>query len=436
MTTAAFDNRNSRQRHCVRCGHWNEAVEKACRSCLSPLNETGILQGLEAPFRPTPALIGGGSLFACAAVVVGLWTMPASPLRAAYRRWFGPPEPPPRVVAVPLPRPQGLAKFEPEQGCFIGAYVLQDVNISGKMDRWEQLTGKGHASYLRYLGYGKPFPSEWVQAVRKLGAVPNIALEPNEGLYAVQDCGPTCRHGQPARPGQKADPHFFCLRKLAHELAESGGPVFLRFASEMNGPWTRYHGDPRKYREKFRMVARVMHELAPNVAMVWTPYCTPLKNIPDYYPGDDAVDWVGVNIYSVHHHDGSLHHPAHWEDPTKLLKPIYELYADRKPIQISEYAATHTCKACGQYTADFAMDKMIRLYRTLPEQFPRVKMIYWFSYDTLSGKAAENNYAVTDDPVMTDTYRRLVAPEYFLPRIPEGEYWKRETVRGPGSPAG
>jgi hypothetical protein len=194
----------------------------------------------------------------------------------------------------------------------------------------------------------------------------------------------------------------------------------------MNGPWTAYHGDPALYIDRFRTVAKVMREEASNVAMVWTPYCTPVKSIPDYYPGDDAVDWVGVNIYSVHHHDGKLHRPAHREDPTELLRPVYELYADRKPIQISEYASTHTCKACGQYTADFAMNKMIRMYRTLPTRFPRVKSIYWFSYDTISGKAAENNYSVIDDPVIRDTYKRIIAPDYFLSSIPEGLYWVKQ----------
>ena len=426
MTAAALDsNHPDPTRACVRCGHPNALRERACRACLSPLNERGILDGFDRPIHLNYPALGGGSLFACAIVAAGLLAVPNGPLEPLRTRLFGAP-PAPRVISIPVPRAE-LAKFEPETGCFLGAYVLQDVNISGSMARWEQLTGKGHASYLRYLGYGKPFPKEWVAAVRRLGAVPNLALEPNSGLDEVRDCGPTCRHGVP-RKGEKRNPGFFCLRRLARDIAESGGPVYLRFASEMNGPWTKYHGDPVKYRDTFRTVARVMHSEAPNVAMVWTPYCTPRRPIPDYYPGDDAVDWVGVNIYSVHHHDGSLHHPAHREDPAELLQPIYDLYADRKPIQISEYAATHTCKACNRYTADFAMDKMIRMYRSLPERFPRVKMIYWFSYDTISGKAADNNYAVTDDPVITDTYRRLIAPLYFRDRIPEGEFWVKKQV--------
>jgi hypothetical protein len=406
MTTTAFPTECDDRRRCARCSAWNEAALSTCRHCLAPLGEVGLLLGLErAP--ETGKKVARGSLFACVALAGALFAVPNSPVRALSERFLRDGRPR-RTIAVPVVRNAELAKFEPETGCFIGAFVLRDINISGRMVRWEQLTAKGHASYLRYVGYGRPFPKDWVRDVRRVGAVPNLALEPNAGLWQVQD-----------------EPY---LRDFARDAAESGGPVFLRFASEMNGPWTKYHGDPERYRAKFRLVSQVMRQEAPNVAMVWTPYCTPLRVIPDYYPGDDAVDWVGVNIYSVHHHDGSLHHPAHREDPADLLQPVYDLYADRKPIQISEYAATHFCKACGGYTADFAMNKMIRMYRSLPVRFPRVKMIYWFSWDTVSGKSAENNYAVTDDPVIGDTYRRLIAPEYFLPRMPEGEYWTRHTV--------
>ena len=408
MTTASLQHEFDRHRRCGRCLRWNELGRVTCHHCLAALDDA----------KPLPTLEGrrvgrriGGSLFACAMALGLVGFVPGSPVRSL----FPSPRAPQTYIAVPMPRPAELGKFEPEQGCFLGAFVMQDINISGRMDRWEELTGKGHASYLRYVGYGKPFPQEWVGEVRRLGAVPNLALEPNAGLEQVKD-GPY-------------------LRKFARAAARSGGPVFMRFASEMNGPWTKYHGDPGLYRKKFRLVSQVMHKEAPNVAMVWTPYCTPLRPVPDYYPGDDVVDWVGVNVYSVHHHDGSLHHPAHREDPADLLQPLYDLYADRKPIQISEYAATHFCKACGQYTADFAMDKMIRMYRSLPERFPRVKMIYWFSWDTVSGKSAENNYAVTDDPVIRDTYRRLVAPDYFLARIPEGEYWVRKPAPAPAEAA-
>jgi hypothetical protein len=314
---------------------------------------------------------------------------------------------PPRIIpggpdlGGPLYLPKigaGPARFEPKSGCYLGAFVVNDINVERRMDVWEKVVGKRHASYLTYAGYGQPFPTEWVRSVRSVGAAPNIALEPNGGLSEVRDNA--------------------YLRRWARSAAASGGPVFLRFASEMNGAWTAYHGNPWLYRSKFRLVASVMRREAPNVAMVWTPYCLPAGNIPAYYPGDDAVDWVGVNIYSVHHHNGNLEEPADQEDPLELLKPVYDRYAAKKPIQISEYAATNYCQACGQDLPGFAIQKMSRLYRSLPARFPRVKMIYWFSWDTISGGAAENNYAVTGHEEVLAAYRRLTHQTYFLPTIP------------------
>jgi hypothetical protein len=334
-----------------------------------------------------------GDLIAAEILVGGkLSTAPKAPPRAV------PDEPDVDPLSIRLPPlPAGPAKFEPGRGCYLGAFVMRDANVDGRMDEWEAATGKGHASYLRYVGYGQPFPTAWVREVRALGAVPNIALEPNGGLGEVRD-GPY-------------------LRKWARAAGASGGPVFLRFASEMNGAWTAYTGNPRRYRATFRRVTRVMREEAPNVAMVWTPYCRPNRNIPDYYPGDDAVDWVGINIYSVHHHDGNLDSPAEHEDPTELLAPVYARYSGRKPIQISEYAATSFCLACGREMPAFAIRKMERLYSSLPKRFPRVKMIYWFSWDTISGGAAENNYAVTGNPAILRSYQRLTRSPYFLARL-------------------
>ena len=303
----------------------------------------------------------------------------------------------PNAIRLP-PLPPGPARFEPKTGCYLGAFVANDLNVDRRMDVWQRVVGKPHASYLTYSGYGQPFPAEWVRAVRRVGAVPNIAWEPNSGLRAVRDNE--------------------YLRNWARAAAASGGPVFLRFASEMNGAWTAYHGNPAHYRAKFRLVARAMRAEAPNVAMVWTPYCLPAGNIPAYYPGDDAVDWVGVNIYSVHHHNGMLDQPADHEDPLDLLTPIYKRYAGRKPIQISEYAATNYCLACSQSLPEFAISKMSRMYRNLPTRFPRVKMIYWFSWDTVAGGAAENNYAVTGDTDVLAAYRKITHQPYFLARLP------------------
>ncbi|RYG75361.1 copper amine oxidase, partial [bacterium] len=271
----------------------------------------------------------------------------------------------PGLATSSQPGDDGLAKFEPATGCYIGAFIERDSAVKGNIPAFEELTKKKHASYFTYVGYGRPFPLEWVQKVVRNGGAPHIAFEPNNGLAEVVD-GPY-------------------LRAWARDAARARCPIFLRWASEMNGPWTkaRYGGTAETYKEKFALVSRIMKEEAPNVAMVWTPFAEPARFIPDYYPGDQWVDWVGINIYSVFVHDGDVKRPSGDEDPVAFLKFVYDLYAARKPIHISEFAATIWCKGTKQNTVDWAIEKTKRFYNALREEYPRVKSVNWFCLDTV-----------------------------------------------------
>ena len=230
------------------------------------------------------------------------------------------------------------------------------------------------------------------------GIMPHIAWEPNDGLDPVLN-----------------DDY---LRGWMEAAARTEGPIFLRYASEMNGTWQAYSGDPSEFIEKWRIVTQIARQLAPNVIMVWCPFATPQATIEDYYPGDAWVDWVGVNLYSVHHYDGDITTPA-IDDPREHLRYVYDLYADRKPIAICEYAATHYCAACDTDVTDFGLKQITRLYEALPDQFPRVKMVTWFCVDTIGTGLASNNYSLTCSPDFLERYRELVDNRYFLGRLPD-----------------
>ncbi|MCS7252751.1 MAG: glycosyl hydrolase [Armatimonadota bacterium] len=299
------------------------------------------------------------------------------------------------IIALLLqPKLWALEKLEPPYGCYIGAFIEWDEIARGDIKLFEQLTGKKHASYITYIGYGSPFPVNWVRKVIEANAIPHIAWEPNDGLDEVQD-----------------DEY---LRSWARQAAQFEFPIILRFASEMNGAWTAYFGNPRKYVAKWRLVAKVMRMEAPNVAMLWAPFCMPRENIDAYYPGDEFVDWVGVNIYSVYCHNGNPNEPAHFEDPVMLLRHVYNTYARRKPIAVAEYAATHYCKGTRRDTTDFALVKMARMYEAIARELPRVKMINWFSMDTIKAGLANNNYCLTSNSYVLAAYRALISSPHFL----------------------
>lgn len=290
-----------------------------------------------------------------------------------------------------------LGKFAPDHGCYIGAFIELDYNVQGDIGSYEALTKKKHASYFTYVGYGRPFPKAWVEKLKSHGAVPQIAFEPNNGLDEVKD-----------------DDY---LRDWARDAARARVPIFLRWASEMNGPWTAWSKDPAKYIEKFRLITKIMREEAPNVAMVWCPFAEPQGNIMSYYPGDEWVDWVAVNIYSVYINDGDVNRPAFEKDPAEQLRYVYDLFPN-KPMMICEYAATIESKGAGLSTVEFAVNKMTRMYDVLKTDFPRVGAIYWFSWDTIRGKKANNNYSFLADGRTLLTYRNLVSDPYFLSRVP------------------
>lgn len=297
------------------------------------------------------------------------------------------------------------AKFEPAWGCYLGAYIDQDNTIErtfrdevGRVHRlpvdFEQRVGKPHASYFFYMGYGLPLATEWVNKLGMQNKIVHIALEPNLGLHQVQD-----------------DQY---LRDLADALSQTSAKVFLRFASEMNGTWVAYSKDPEQYREKFRLVARVMHERAPNVAMVWCPYANPTSTIPSYYPGDEAVDWVGVNMYSVTYYDQDPKRPAWKSDPCAMLDYVYDRYSPKKPIMIAEYGATHFSAVENEAKSEFAVRCIKSLYQALPRRYPRVKAINYFNANNLEMEHRRNNdYSLSTDKWVMSAYSRSIDTPYF-----------------------
>ena len=155
----------------------------------------------------------------------------------------------------------------------------------------------------------------------EVGGIGLITLEPIEGLDSVT---------------QAAAEEL--ARLLDDYWRSSGTPSIVRFAHEMNGTWYPWGQQPEAYVDAFRTVATAVHALAPASAMAWAPnegsgypftggpfasLDTSLDTNGDgeitnaddpyapYWPGDDAVDWVGMSLY----HWGSAYPWGENEEP-------------------------------------------------------------------------------------------------------------------------
>lgn len=301
-----------------------------------------------------------------------------------------------------------LAKYEPTSGVYIGAYIEQDAiikKVGNRFTNFNDTFGKQHAMYYNYHRYGVAFPQQMANLLKEAGAAFQISLEPDQGLAAVVDNE--------------------YLRQFARDAKASGIPIFLRFASEMNGDWVKWTGNPALYKQKFQLVAKVMKEEAPNVAMVWVPNSIPAHNIHEYYPGDTAVDWVGMNLYSVPFANGNKSQPADTVNPLDYLDVVYDKYASRKPMMIAEYGASHFSAADGKDKTAFNLAKMRLFYEGVKLKYPRVKSINWFSVDTLTATWVNpsrrlNNFSLTVNQKVKSTYSSIIKDAYYLSNIVNG----------------
>ena len=268
-------------------------------------------------------------------------------------------------------------------------------------DAFPEMTGKKHAAYLLYFKYGDSFTklATHIEYARKNGTALEIRLQPLKGLSEVND-----------------DTY---LRQLARDVAAADIPIFMRFANEMNGDWVPwFEKDPKKYIEKFRLVSKVFHEEAPNnVAMVWSPDRLPDYNINDYYPGDDAVDWVGVSLYSIFNPSTDpLKQNEDRSSHVEKFATIYKLYAARKPVFISEGGVAYMYPEKKQDKTDWAVYKTNEFYASLPMLYPKVKAVFWFDSNHDSSNRIKY-YMLSANQKLLNAYKQSIANPFYLSSI-------------------
>jgi hypothetical protein len=199
----------------------------------------------------------------------------------------------------------------------------------------------------------------------------------------------------------------------------------------MNGSWYSWGQQPTAYIRAFRLIAQAVHTLAPNSAMLWAPNYgagypftggahSAQPGSPDfavldtnhdgvldahddpyapYYPGDDAVDWVGMTLY----HWGDIwpwgknivpepgkfaaqltgsYNGANGDERT--VPDFYGIYAVGygKPMSVPETAALFNTSV---ESGDAELDVKRAWWRQVfsaetARSFPEIKMINWFEW--------------------------------------------------------
>ena len=154
--------------------------------------------------------------------------------------------------------------------------------------------------------------------------------------------------------------------------------MLLRLAHEPNGDWYTWseHYDrgapiPGNTAATYVRAWRHVHALfaaagAANVAWVWSPNLRdyPAGNRADrYYPGDDVVDWVGIDAYN-----GGAR-------PPRLDR---HRAADRAALPALRGAQARHAAGGGDQRRRQAGGVVDGLAAELPQRYPAVKAVVWF----------------------------------------------------------
>jgi hypothetical protein len=240
----------------------------------------------------------------------------------------------PPVVAGP----QGL--LAPASGVIHCAGQGSDFVGSDFADYWNALpAGRDPAVYMAYWGfkdYGADDARGFVASIAKdLAAHPEF-LSVQLGLNMTQANSPDMHYEAEVAAGT-LDPQLNALLDALETLAR---PVYLRIGFEFNGlSWNGYQ--PDTYRQAFRHVAQVVRARQLEIATVWDAAAAGVSNVMDYYPGDDVVDWWGMNLFL----------------PDELGSALVESFlagavSHGKPVMIGESSAASVGTAGGQTSWD------------------------------------------------------------------------------------
>lgn len=306
---------------------------------------------------------------------------------------------------------------------YLGAWVpaaLDDPRLPIERDplgEFEALAGKQITVLTRWehwgLGRGGRIDIKWLRRVAQAGAFPMITWVPWDPTIPT----PESQRGYLMRD-LAAGAHDAYIADIASEVAEWDGPVFIRFAQEMNGtwyPWGKHQNTP----EEFVAAWRHVHDIfarngAGHVTWVWNPS---EKNHPEslglWYPGDDVVDWVAVDGYN-------WDDPNYWRDAggdtwrtlDMVFRPSFDDIAtfvgSDKPWMIAETASTERAGDPGKKAA-WICDAF---RRALPEQLPRVKAVLWFHQPTDEGGKIFP-WQVDSGGESRAAFAEAVAPTYY-----------------------
>jgi len=271
--------------------------------------------------------------------------------------------------------PRGL--YEPENGCCVGAYILEDYVVNGDITEFEEKVGAEHAVYIYRMRLGGDFPFDWVLSCIAGMKTPFISVYPPEN-------------------GRLYDREM--LERTAGDCGTYNIPVFINFYPLTDSETF----DAAEYAAFYIEARELFTEYAPKAAFVWSVDSCLAYGGLNYYPGDGYTDWAGLCIYADI--GGGGDYPALDGE----LGYFYNTFRNRKPMMISEFAASHYSPETNSYFERQAAEFIVGFYENIAENYPRIKMINYMDIPRDGHSERTGAYCITSGEPLVSAYENAL----------------------------
>lgn len=278
-----------------------------------------------------------------------------------------------------------LNKYEPEQKSYTGVFIEQKEGDF--INQFKDFTNTDPSVYMQYLKLTDSYPLSWVLNCYSNLKTPFITILP---------------------PDNEED--FFnktLIKNLAKDFGNLKIPMFVN-VYPANETFLKNQSEYIKFLQDAKTYFNIY---APNVAMVWSVDLDFCYDAQSLYPGDNYVDWVGLNVYENIDENKKLNLMF------KQFDFLYKNYAYKKPMFIN-LAISHFGSPSYEYNINDKINELDRFFNKMPNKYKRLKMINYINYDTFKANTKnKQNYLVTDNKKILESYTKLLNSDMFLDTV-------------------
>jgi mannan endo-1,4-beta-mannosidase len=264
----------------------------------------------------------------------------------------------------------------------LGVYTPGAPAQSSALSEYASMVGRQPDLVLWYRDFGQPLMySDEIKSLGATGQTPIITWEPYDQSLEEIASG-------------AYDSYLHESAKIAKSW---GRTLMIRFAHEMNGTWYPWSGatSASAYISAWRHIVSLFRaDGVTNVKWVWSPNIQEEGKyaISPYFPGDEWIDYVGLDGYNWGSNNGGS-----WQSAQEVFGASYAAVTQMssKPVIITE---TSSSEAGGDKAAWIRNAFMTEI----PQKFPRVSAVVWFD------RSQEDDWRINSSQSSLEAYRAVV----------------------------